>query len=182
MKRLIIFAALLAPLPAMAQSATDLTNLDRVVSSFTGAMIGQPGGAAQPVDRRLRLARCVAPPVIAWYGTGRDTVQVRCPDPGSWRIFVPLVQSAAGPAAAAQPAVLRGEAVNIMVAGEGFSVAQTGEALDPGVVGSWIRVRTASAQPFRARVVRPGLVSVSVGNDPLSNGPFGNGPLGNGLP
>ncbi|MFM6931333.1 MAG: flagella basal body P-ring formation protein FlgA [Novosphingobium sp.] len=154
--------------PALAQSVTDLAAIDRAVESFTGAPIGAPGGAAQPVDRRLHLARCAAPPALSWYGSRRDTVLVRCPDPGSWRIFVPL--SAGSAPDQAVPAVLRGESVTIAVSGEGFSVAQAGEALEPGAVGTWIRVRTAqagtqgNAGTIRARVVRPGLVNVDIGN------------------
>ena len=62
------------------------------------------------------------------------------------------------------------EAVTIAVSGEGFSVAQAGEALEPGPVGAWIRVRTAQGgsqgnpPAIRARVVRPGLVNVDIGN------------------
>jgi len=155
--------AVLMPLPAMAQPLTDLVALDRSVAAFTGASVGEPGGATQPVDRRLRLAQCMAPPALSWYGSGRDTVMVRCPDPNSWRIFVPLNQG--GGPSSSQPAVLRGEAVMIAVEGEGFSVAQAGEAMDQGGIGSWIRVRMASAnaQPIRAQVVRPGLVAVSIG-------------------
>jgi len=160
----------LLPVPALAEGFTDLAALDRSVSAFTGAAIGEPGGATQPVDRRMRLAACAAPPVLSWYGTGRDTVMVRCPDPGSWRIFVPLTQ---GAQTTSQPAVLRGEAVTISIEGEGFSIAQAGEAMDQGAVGSWIRVRNASnttSQPFRARIVRPGLVAVQLGNGAIGNG------------
>jgi flagella basal body P-ring formation protein FlgA len=165
MKRTFLFVAALAlPATAQAQSVTDLAAIDRAVEMFTGAPIGAPGGAAQPVDRRLHLARCAAPPVLSWYGSRRDTVLVRCPDAGSWRIFVPLAAGSTPEQSA--PAVLRGEAVTIAVAGEGFSVAQAGEALEPGAVGAWIRVRSAqaSAQPIRAKVVRPGLVTVDIGN------------------
>jgi flagella basal body P-ring formation protein FlgA len=164
-------AALLAA-PAQAQTVTDLAQIDRAVEQFTGAPIGAPSGAAQPVDRRLHLARCAAPPALSWYGSRRDTVLVRCPDPGSWRIFVPL--SAGAPPEQSAPAVLRGEAVTIAISGEGFTVAQAGEALEPGAVGSWIRVRSAqiggqvagqgNAQAIRARVVRPGLVTLDIGN------------------
>lgn len=166
MNRLMPFAALLAAAPAQAQYTPDLAALDRAVSAFTGTAIGEPGGAAHPVDRRLHLAACAAPPVISWYGSARDTVSLRCPDPGSWRIFVPLVQG--NQAANSQPAVLRGESVTIAIEGEGFSVAQSGEALDPGAVGAWIRVRPANvtAPPFRARIVRPGLVAVDLGGNP----------------
>ena len=53
------------------------------------------------------------------------------------------------------------------VSGPGFSVSQPGEAMDAGPIGGWIRVKTASAtgQPMRARIVRPGLVSVSLGEE-----------------
>jgi flagella basal body P-ring formation protein FlgA len=58
--------------------------------------------------------------------------------------------------------------------GEGHRVTpveQGGEALDPGPVGGWIRVRSAAApgtgpaartEAMRARIVRPGLVEVPV--------------------
>ncbi|MFM5907105.1 MAG: flagella basal body P-ring formation protein FlgA [Novosphingobium sp.] len=165
MKRTFLFVAALAlPATAQAQSVTDLAALDRAVEAFTGAPIGGPGGAAQPVDRRLHLARCAAPPALSWYGSRRDTVLVRCPDPGSWRIFVPLSAGLAPEQSAS--AVLRGEAVTIAISGEGFSVAQAGEAMEPGAVGAWIRVRSAqaNAQPIRAKVVRPGLVTLDIGN------------------
>ncbi|PLK27655.1 flagella basal body P-ring formation protein FlgA [Novosphingobium sp. TH158] len=156
-------AALLAA-PLQAQATADLAAIDRAVEAFTGAPIGAPGGAAQPVDRRLHLGRCAAPPALSWYGSRRDTVLVRCPDPGSWRVFVPL--SVGSAPERSTPAVLRGEGVTIAVAGEGFTVAQAGEALEPGPIGAWIRVRSAQAgaQPIRARVVRPGLVTVDLGN------------------
>lgn len=168
MKAVTAAFALALSSPALAQSVTDLAAIDRAVESFTGAPIGAPGGAAQPVDRRLHLARCAAPAALSWYGSRRDTVMVRCPDPGSWRIFVPL--SAGNAPEQAAPAVLRGESVTIAVSGEGFSVAQAGEALEPGAVGAWIRVRTAQAGTqgnggtIRARIVRPGLVNVDIGN------------------
>lgn len=170
MKHTLLLAALALPVSVQAQPLTDLAALDRAVEQFTGAAIGQPGGANQLVDRRLHLARCDAPPALSWYGTGRDTVLIRCPDAGSWRIFVPL--TVAPSSATAQPAVLRGEAVTIAVEGDGFSVAQAGEALDAGAVGSWIRVRGANstAQPFRARIVRPGLVALDLGTTSSGRG------------
>ncbi|MEP6868549.1 MAG: flagella basal body P-ring formation protein FlgA [Novosphingobium sp.] len=164
MKRLIPLAALLIPSALAAQGFTQLPTIDRAVADFTGVAIGQSGGAAQPVDRRLRLAACAGIPALSWYGARRDTVLVQCPDAGSWRLFVPVL---AGNNAASQvPAVLRGEAVTIAVEGDGFSVAQAGEAMEPGAVGSWIKVKSANAnaQPMRARVVRPGLVMVDIGS------------------
>lgn len=149
---------------AQAAPFADPAAIDVAVAQFTGAPMGQTGGAAQPVDRRLRLSPCANPLSIGWYGGRRDTVLVQCPDIGSWRLFVPLLQTS-GPAAA--PDVLRGETVTITVSGAGFSVSQPGEAMDGGAVGAWIRVRSASngGQPMRARIVRPGLVEVPIGGD-----------------
>lgn len=142
----------------------DLTSIDREVAQFTGAEIGQQGGAATPVDRRLRLAQCLSPLALSW-SQRRDSVVVQCPAAPGWRVFVPV----RGGSASAAPAVNRGDAVTIAVQGDGFSVSQPGEALEGGAVGSWIRVRTASVgsaagkpanDAMRAQILRPGLVSV----------------------
>lgn len=145
---------------------TDPAQIDGAVMQFTGVPVGAPGGAAQGVDRRLKLAACRNPLSLGWYGGRRDTVVVQCPDPGSWRLFVPLLQSAASGKSGAS-AVVRGEAVTIAVQGAGFSVSQPGEALDSGAVNDWIRVKPAAAgaQALRARIVRPGLVAVDLGSD-----------------
>lgn len=143
----------------------DLDAIDRQVAQFTGAVIGQPGGAAAPVDRRMRLQSCRGPLALGWNGQRRDSVVVQCPDAGSWRLFVPVAGGAQ--AVAALPAVNRGEAVTIAIQGEGFTVSQPGEAMEAGPVGAWIKVRTVSASPrpgardaMRAQVIRPGLVAV----------------------
>ena len=167
MRRLVLlplnFAALLAapPLLAAPVPATNLAMIDNAVAAFTGQPIGVPGGAAQPVDRRLRLGLCSAPLALSWYGASQTSVLVSCPDAASWRVFVPVVQARRETPAAV--AVAKGEGVTIIVAGDGFSVSQPGEALDAGAVGAWIRVRTnAKADPVRARIVRPGQVELPV--------------------
>lgn len=150
--------------PARAQAIADLAAIDRAVASFTGAPQGTIGGAAYPVDRRLRLNPCTAPLALNWYGARQESVEVTCPMAGGWKLYVPLV--AAPRAAAAAPAVSRGDAVTITVSGEGFAVSQNGEALESGPVGAWIKVRGLSekAPVIRARVIRPGLVGVDLGN------------------
>ena len=55
---LAILLALGLAAPALAQATADLDAVDRAVAQFTGAPLGQPGGAAMPTDRRLRLAPC----------------------------------------------------------------------------------------------------------------------------
>ena len=135
--------------------------IDRAVARFTGAPIGAPGGAAMPVDRRLRLAPCRAPLALGWYGPRRDTVEVSCPVAGGWRLYVPLAGVAQS---AAAPLVARGDAVTITVSGEGFAVSQPGEALEAGGEGEWIKVRGVNpkASVLRARVLRPGLVGIDL--------------------
>ncbi len=160
-----LLAAPLLLLPATAQASfADLAAIDREVAAFTGAGPGAAGGAATPVDRRLRLTPCAAPLALSWRGVRHDAVLVQCLDNGGWHLFVPIRPSAAGSAAPPAIAVMRGEAVTVEVAGEGFAVSQSGEALEAGAVGAWIRVRLARdgtrAEPLRAQVVRPGLVAL----------------------
>lgn len=142
----------------------DLVEIDAAIAAFTGAGIGVPGGANLPVDRRMRLAPCYAPLALSWYGTRQDNVLVQCPDAGGWRLFVAVSGNVRqGAAPIAPPAVARGEAVTIAVSGDGFSVSQSGEAMEAGPVGAWIRVRTgAKSTPIRAQIARPGLVVVPI--------------------
>jgi len=147
---------------AAALPYADLDALDRAVAAFAGAATGQPGGAMTPLDRRLRLRPCAAAPVLDWRGA-RDAVTVKCPDPGSWKLTVPVLRPAT--AAANGPAVNRGDSVIVTVMGEGFSVSRPGLALEGGVTGAWIRVRTdggagSPGEPLRAQIRQPGLVLV----------------------
>jgi flagella basal body P-ring formation protein FlgA len=145
---------------------TDPTEIDRAVSDYAGAALGQPGGPTLPVDRRLRLTRCASPLALSWRGSRHDSVLVECPDLGGWRLYVPMTVAGGGAIA-----VARGEALTVIVRGDGFAVSQPGQAMEAGAVGDWIRVRSlrdtsASASsssggdPIRGRIVRPGLVEV----------------------
>lgn len=146
---------------AQARPTTDPAAIDRAVSAFTGAAIGQPGGARMPVDARLQLAACPAPLAVSWHGPAQTAVQVECPGPGGWRIFVAISAASTATAAKAAPAVKRGDALTIMVRGRGFSVQQPGEALEGGAIGDWIVVRTSrKAEALRARIERPGLAVI----------------------
>ena len=142
-------------------AAIDLAHIERAVAGFVAADPASAGAAALPLDARLRLARCRAALRLAGYGTRRDSVRVECPDMPGWRVFVRVSGAVGEQTAAAAPVVLRGEAVSIAVAGPGFTVARSGEALEPGAPGQWIRVRTApTAAPLRARVSGPGTVEL----------------------
>lgn len=152
----------LAATPTLAQSAiADLSAIDRAVAQFTGVTQGAPGGAAMPVDRRLKLSPCRVPLALGWYGTRRDTVEVACPMAGGWKLYVLLTGTAQ---ASAAPLIAKGDAVTITVSAEGFAVSQPGEALEAGAEGAWIKVRTINpnAPTLRARVIRPGVVGIDL--------------------
>ena len=136
--------------------------IDRAVIGFTGAMIGEPGGARLPADPRLRLSACAAPLALDWHNPARTSVKVECAAPVPWRIFVAVAPVAGAPAGA--EVVKRGDNVTIAVRGRGFSVQQAGEAVEGGRIGDWIFVRTGRrAEPLRARIERPGLVVIPAG-------------------
>ncbi len=147
---------------AQARGVIDPAAIDRAVIAFTGADIGQPGGPRMAADRRLLLAVCAAPLAVSWHGPARTAVQVTCPGPESWRIFVAVsAATGTGAAAAAPPAIKRGDALTIIVRGRGFSVQQPGEAMEAGAVGDWIFVRTSrKSESLRARIERPGLAVI----------------------
>lgn len=146
----------------------DLEALDREVAAFTGAAIGAPGGPVRPLDRRMRLQACQSGVSLAWHTARRDTVLLRCGDPGGWQLFVPVMVGAGEGQMAASPAVTavnRGDAVSLLVTGRGFSVSRPAEALESGAVGAWIRVRPATdrqlaEEVMRAQVIRAGLVAL----------------------
>jgi len=148
--------------PAEARGFTDPAVIDQAVADFTGAAIGAPGGARVATDRRLQLASCAGTLAVSWHTAARTAVQVECPGPTAWRVFVaisPVTGTAAAPAAAA--VVKRGDAITVMVRGRGFSVQQQGEAMQAGAVGDWIEVRISrKGEPLRARIARPGLAVI----------------------
>jgi flagella basal body P-ring formation protein FlgA len=161
----LLLAALLPLSAAQAQAIEEPAAIDRDVAAFTGQPIGAPGGAARPVDRRLRLAACSAPLALSWRGDAHASILVECPDAGGWHIYVATAAQPAGNPrqTPAVPVIERGQGVTVAVTGDGFSVSQPAEALESGAIGAWIRVRTqAKADPVQAQVVRPGLVEVPV--------------------
>jgi flagella basal body P-ring formation protein FlgA len=156
-----VAATIAATAPAHAAGFADPAAIDRAVAEFTGAETGAPGGARTPVDRRLRLAACGSGLALEWYGRGHDTVLVRCPEQGGWRLFVPLASGGAGQGG--PDVVGRGDMVSITVRGPGFTLSRQGEALEAGAVGEWIRVKPADKRdPLRAQVLRPGVVGMEL--------------------
>ena len=164
-RTILTIAALSLPGVAHAQSNhVDPQSIDRLVADFTGRSAGSPGGAARPVDRRLKLAPCTQPLALEWHGRARENVLVRCPGPSNWRLFVPV-----RPGEGAQPgppsaiAIARGDPVTVAVSGRGFTISRLARALEGGAVGEWIRVQPPGREtpPLTVRVVGPGRVAIN---------------------
>ncbi|WP_370033404.1 flagella basal body P-ring formation protein FlgA [Qipengyuania mesophila] len=160
-------AASLLATAAAAATPMDLSMIDRAVADFTGAEIGQPGGAKLPVDRRLRLASCQTPLDLQWFGRDQRSVQIACPSAG-WRIYVAVDNGGGGAMHGAQAygetLVHRGEAVSIQVRGGGFTLTRQGSAMEDGAQGEWIKVRATGerTETLRAMVIRPGQVGIEL--------------------
>lgn len=113
-------------------------------------------GHAEQIDKRLKLAECPDDPIIAPPAGG--VVVVRCPALG-WRLRVPVK----APSAAVAPAeivVRKGELVECVSGGPGFSVSTSMIALEDAGIGQPVRVKSPSSPiPITATVKSRGLVS-----------------------
>ena len=161
----VALAASLAAAPAFASTFQDLAGIDSAVARFTGAQIGQAGGAQLPVDRQMRLASCQQPLALDWYGVSQTAVRVTCP--GSWRIFVPLLaQRQAAQMELAPPAIERRDLLRVEAGGSGFRVTRQGEAMEEGRVGETIRVKiedgSRRGRVVTAQVVESGRVLIPI--------------------
>lgn len=138
--------------PAAAAPFQNLDALEARLINALGAGIGEPGGPASPIDRRMKLATCTQPVTIDPPVMG--AVALRCPTVG-WRIRVPIqrlqgtatVSAAAYSAAApmpvrAEPVVRRGDPVELIADAGGFTVSVSATAQEDGVPGKRIRVKT----------------------------------------
>ena len=166
MRPLLALALAAFPAAASAQGFQSTQLLDQAVQQFTGAGIGTEGGAAAPVDRRLKLAACPLPQ-LDWRTEAHDAVVVRCMAP-VWRIFVPVRQPARAPApvsvaqrapAPAKPApvIRRGDPVTVEAGAAGFSITREGVAMGDAAAGGRLAVRVDPAKPpIQAVALEPG--------------------------
>ena len=163
-RRLLLLSAA-ASAPALAQQFENLDALDSRIAGALGAGIGESGGAANPLDRRLRLAPCPVPATISEPMQG--AVTVRC-DAIGWRIRVAVIGGGSAPAQAAQaaavrpaPVVRRGDQVQIVALAGSFTVSTLGIAEQDGAPGERIRVRTERrTAPFYGQVLADGRVAL----------------------
>lgn len=160
-RRASALALLFAAAPVLAEGFENLERLEGDLVAQLGAGIGQPGGPATGIDRRLKLAACPTRP--AFDAPVMNAVAIRCPATG-WRIRVPLTRGDTSPAAiaAAAPVVQRGDAVSVIASGAGFTVSQSGIAQEKGAPGARIRVKMDPKKPpIYAEVVAQGEVRIS---------------------
>jgi len=165
-RRLPMLAAAIAA-PAFAQGFENLEMLDNRIAAALGASMGEAGGAATRLDRRLRLAACPQPAEIGAPSAG--AVTVRCV-PVGWRIRVPLAGGGAAyasaaapmaPAARVEPIVRRGDQIQLVAASRNFSVSTLAIAEQDGAPGDRIRLRTERrSAPIFGLVMADGRVSL----------------------
>ena len=142
-----LLTAALASNPALANEFEDLTALDRRIAELA---------PATPIDSRLKLRRCPEPAVLE---PSSGMVAVRC-IPLGWRLRVAWVGEAAA-VPSVKPVIRRGQAVNVMIVGESYSVGYDGIAMDDGAVGSDIRVKFSAQGAFQTgTVIGPGKVRI----------------------
>jgi flagella basal body P-ring formation protein FlgA len=157
MRPIILLLPLLAlSAPAAAAPFQNLDALESRLINALGAGIGEPGGPAAPIDRRMKLATCPQPVTIDPPTLG--AVALRCAAIG-WRIRVPIqrlqgaapssynaVSYSAAPMQRqpqkADPVVRRGDPVDLVAETGGFSVSVTATAQEDGAPGARIRVKT----------------------------------------
>ncbi|SEQ58871.1 flagella basal body P-ring formation protein FlgA [Sphingobium sp. YR768] len=175
---LLAAAALTNVQPAAAQQKFEnLDRIDSLVAMTVGANLGEPGGPAAPVDRRLRLAACPATPTVE--GPIFGAAMVQCAALG-WRIRVPLVAGAsaaasgplpghaaanrftrAAPVAPKDNVVRKGDPVQLLAGNSAFSVSRMMVADEDGAMGETIRVREdKKSAPIFAQVVEMGVVRI----------------------
>jgi flagellar basal body P-ring formation protein FlgA len=160
-RRATALALLLGASPLAAQGFENLDRLEGDLVAQLGAGIGEPGGPAAGIDRRLKLAACPMRPEFD--APHLNAVAIRCPATG-WRIRVPLTRGATAlaDAPAAAPVVMRGDAVSVTAVGRGFTVSQAGVAQENGGPGARIRVKMDPRKPpIYAEVVTQGEVRIS---------------------
>lgn len=155
--RALLLAAVTASTPAFAQAFESIATLEARLIGALDAGIGEPGGPAAPIDRRLKLVPCPQPATIDPPALG--AVALRCPAAG-WRIRVPLVRTVDAPTTAkAAPIVRRGDPVELSAGARGFSVSAQAIAQEDGSTGDRIRIKTdPKSTPIFAEIVAPGIV------------------------
>jgi flagellar basal body P-ring formation protein FlgA len=111
----------------------DLPALDRRIAA--------EAGEAEPIDGRLRLARC--PEQATIQRASGTALVVRCPALG-WRVQVSL-KKAVTTAAKSEIVIRKGQLVECVAKGTGFSVTTMMIALEDAIEGHPVRVKSPTS-------------------------------------
>lgn len=154
-------AAILLAAPALAAGGfQDLDALEIQTVATLGAGIGEPGGPARPIDRRLKLAAC--PGMVSIDPGQLGAATLRCEALG-WRIRVPLVrdtQATVMMAAKSEPVIRRGDQVELVALAGSFQVSTLATAEQDGAPGDRIRLRTDRKTAVSGQVLADGRVAL----------------------
>lgn len=146
--------------PVHGQDIQSVAALEQQLQSFLGKDRGEPNGASHAIDRRLRLKKCPAPPVLE--KRNEDAVLIRCV-PLNWRISVPLARKGQSRdrTSHTQIIVKRGQPVLLVAQKNGFLVSRQMHADRNGRLGDIIPVRaTRKSRPILAEIVGQGRVAL----------------------
>lgn len=147
---------LLSALAAVAVEPGAYQDLD-LLDARVAEALGGPG-LAEPIDRRIKLPLCPEEPEVSPSAGG--AIAVRCPAAG-WKIRVPVSRASASQSPA-QVLVHKGDTIELVAEGPGYSATFIGIALDEGGRESVIRVKIpTSASPLSAIVSRAGVATIS---------------------
>jgi flagella basal body P-ring formation protein FlgA len=164
MRALPLLALLAAPAAAATPAFQNIDALEARLINAMGAGIGEPGGPATAIDRRLKLAAC--PVTVQIDPPAMGAVALRCA-PLNWRIRVPIarlgnaqnVAMGSVMGAKGELVVRRGDPVDLIAQNNGFSVSVSATAQEDGAAGSRIRVKAdGQNSPIFAEVVEAGRV------------------------
>ncbi|MBW8743994.1 MAG: flagella basal body P-ring formation protein FlgA [Sphingomonas sp.] len=164
MRALPLLALLAAPAAAATPQFQNIDALEARLINALGAGIGEPGGPAAPIDRRLKLAAC--PATVQIEPPAMGAIALRCAAL-NWRIRVPIARLAGTQnvamggmmGAKADPVVRRGDPVDLVAETDGFSVSVSAVAQEDGAPGSRIRVKAdRQNSPIFAEVIESGRV------------------------
>lgn len=149
----IAVAAWMLPAPALSSSG-DSENLDQL-DARARELASDLGKSAMPVDRRIRLARCPAAPVISVADIGG--LAVRCEALG-WRLRIALVDDQLRMAvrSSSGPVIRRGDPVRLRIEHPAFVLSYSAIALENGRTGDSIALRTGDKGVVRAQVTGEG--------------------------
>lgn len=141
----------------------DTAQLDRQVSDYLNAKVGEAGGARAPIDSKLKLKRC--PISVQISHTNRDSLMVSCPSSG-WRIFVPLGKGSSvrsrGSLDKEEIVVRRNQPLTLVVKRPSFSISYSVIAQKNGRIGDYIPVRSSrKSKTLIARVSGNGQVELA---------------------